>query len=147
LRHGYPPQLAELASRIVADGISHFTRFRAIRAILRHYANPQEVKDSRRGRPYRVPQLVHDISPASVDHPELMLLKCYYQKLISHLSAAYRAGNADDRGEIATARKIMMDLDAEAIRLSRMGRGIPFEKIGYNVAGIKRNGSKRRNQR
>jgi hypothetical protein len=145
LRHGYPPSLAELSSRIIADGVSHFTRFREILAILRYHADPQDVATAWKGAGFLVPDLVHNISVSVPTRPQFNKVKSLYVEMIDHLQKAYRFGNADDRVEIAAARKAMMDLDTESRRLAgtHPPLGIPFSEIGYEIAGKIDNGPKR----
>jgi hypothetical protein len=141
----YPLQMAELASRIIADGVSHFTKFLDMRAILRQYASREQVQASRRGNAYLVPQLVRQTTPAKVGDDTVSLIKSLYGQIIHHLQQAYVADHADDRGGIASARQTMMKLDTEATNLAREHPlvGIPFSEIGYKLAGKNDNDPKR----
>jgi hypothetical protein len=147
LRHGYPASLPGLASRIIADGVSHFTRFREIRAILRHYGNSNQVTAARRGTVHLVQELVREITVADIDNYLLNEIKSLYGQLICNLQQAYRSGSAEEREGIGLARQVMMELDEEAIGLAQKGLGIPFSEIAYSIVGKYNNDPKCRNQR
>jgi rubrerythrin len=138
LQYDYPPALAELASRIIADGVSHYVRFREIKTILLSHATSGKAP----GEALRVP-FVREIEPVPLDEPSqeireyLETFEDLYREIFANLKYAYQTGDPEDRESIADARKAMMRLDDAAVKFSAKYPkvGIPLDEIGRNVAG------------
>jgi len=138
LANGHPASMAELASRIIADGVLHYARFREIRAILLSH-HPEQRKDCRNGEVPKSPDLVLGIEPAKMNHSELELIKDLYFRLIKTLQAGFRTGHADERKVLGEARTLMSAMDTEATRLAGLGIGVPFSDIGHAILNGKLN--------
>jgi len=107
----YPPTLEQLAARIVADGIEHFSRFREIQTVLRKY---------------KTTDYLRPVQPAPADNPEgQAAMKVYYQ-ILDELRAAYLRGDMEDAAHIATARALMFELDSQAEKMAARKLGVPF---------------------
>jgi hypothetical protein len=133
----YPPALGELASRIIADGASHFTRFCEIRAVLFHYSDPVKVDAYRRGEAFPSNGLVRSLGLAKIGDARIRPIKAHYLEIVKGLKQAYNLGAAGDRDAIADARKAMSKLDNAAKALAsnpRRPTGAPLDKIGNIVA-------------
>src|SRR5262249_46252016 len=112
--------LAELVSRIIADGVSHFSKFRQIKAILRYHNGGQKLMRDR----YEL------LRP---EHSQYDDVRAAYEAVITHLHQAYRKGNAEDRTNIAAGVTAMQSIDAAAQRLAARGVGVPFVDIGKTI--------------
>jgi hypothetical protein len=109
----YGPTLEQLAARIIADGAEHFSRFREIQLALQPH-EPQQY-------------LQPDFKPAPVANRAASGALDIYRQILKELADAYRLGDMEDAAHIATARKLMFDLDGAARDLANNERlGIPF---------------------
>jgi hypothetical protein len=112
----YPQELAQLAERIIADGMEHYSRFREIRITLRPFfaGNP-------------LPYLVN-LQPADPGNALAKKAVGAYRQILTDLGNAYASGDAEDFGNIAAARSLMFQLDTLANQLAAGNPplGIPF---------------------
>ena len=114
----YPNTLYQLAGRIIADGVEHFSKFSEIETVLRLY--------DRDSAPNGRPPYLRDITPAPKENAEAQQALDAYQRILTNLEAAYKKGDMEDAGSIIWARQEMMGLDAIAKELAIQGFGIPF---------------------
>ena len=114
---GYPPHLADLAGRILADGIQHFSRFKAIRHVLGTYgaANPPD--------PYL--RKIQVGTPAQTGDA-LALLATIVADLADGYADAARGRPIESGRPLAHGRQTMLDLYQAGESLARQGIGIPF---------------------
>jgi hypothetical protein len=126
LRTGYPPQLRELVSRIIADGVSHYSRFRRIDAILRYHQEPA-------GRHPLIRSPFKKL-PLTSDQPKLGQIRKAYATLLLNLHKAFRSGDAEDRKFITEARIEMHRIDELSLELAQDGHGVPFVEIAREAA-------------
>jgi Ferritin-like len=120
-KSAYPmaDQWAQIAERIIADGVQHFSRFREIKSVLDDYIDPN--------------------APAGTSPPYLRNLKCadpasarakqaldLYRELIKDLKEGYENGDLEDAKYIVNARKAMTDLNDLGEKLALEGYGIPL---------------------
>jgi hypothetical protein len=123
---GYPPNLADLAMRIVGDGAQHEIQFREIKDALAPF-DPHD--------PNALPQFLRKIEVADTEvalrqaepaREQLKIIK-------TGLKHAYKlAGNNEiqDSGKfVGDARKAMSELHDVGEKLAKRGIGIPFFKF------------------
>jgi hypothetical protein len=115
----YPNTLYQLAGRIIADGVEHFSKFSEIKTVLRLYYRDSETNGIR--SPY-----LRDITPAPSENAEAQQALNAYKRILTNLEAAYKKGDMEDAGSIISARQEMMGLDAIAKELATQGFGLPF---------------------
>ena len=115
----YPPTAYQLAGRIIADGMQHFTRFREIQLVLQSYF-------PRAPKPGFEPPYLRKLTPASPTAPDAKAALDLYRGLLDSLRKAYAKGDMEDAANIITARQAMLDLDAAAEKLASQGLGVPF---------------------
>jgi len=108
----YPDTLAQLAARIIGDGMDHFTRFRDIQGVLQKYKKPQDY--------------LRNVVPAPEGHPLGDKALQLYGNIINELRAAYDKGDMEDAIHIANARALMFELDGAARKLASEGFGVRF---------------------
>jgi hypothetical protein len=108
----YPESLEQLAARIIADGMEHFSRFREIQITLEKYTKPEDY--------------LRPIQPAPADDLDGQKAVGIYQQILQQLGAAYARGDMEDAAHIAEARRLMFVLDDAAERLAERGFGVPF---------------------
>jgi hypothetical protein len=111
----YNAPLLQIAERIVADGVQHFSRFREINVVLRAYfgtANP--------------PYLRNTLAPALPTDQEGQAARNLYGQILANLRAAYVKGDMEDARRIAEARQLMFDLGDVADALANRNRGVPY---------------------
>jgi hypothetical protein len=133
LERGYPPHMAELASRIIADGVNHFTHCKEIRAILLRYAD-RTVSDAwRLGKALAPVGLIRDLRPAKLDDPILKDAKARFQEIIKNLKTGYLSGEIADRKYVVAARDAMSKLDQVAQALGEQGIAIPFLELAQQA--------------
>jgi hypothetical protein len=112
----YPQELTQLAERIIADGVEHFSRFREVRITLQPFfaGNPP---------PYLV-----NLQPADSGNPLAKKAVGTYHQILADLENAYTTGDAEDFANIATARSLMFQLDnwANQLAAGKPPLGIPF---------------------
>ncbi len=132
VRRGYPTGICEIVSRTIADGVSHFSRFLQIRAILRLYASPIAASS--------LPviadvKLVRPLKPGDPKDPKFKRIADAYATLLKSLYSSYRNGDAEDRFGLSEARAQMQIIDADATSLAREGDGIgvPFLDLAAAV--------------
>jgi len=108
----YPDALEQLAERILADGMQHYTRFREIERVLAPFAA---------GNP---PAYLRNIKKANkADGKAAVDL---YHGILDDLKAAYQTGDMEDAKRIADARIAMFALKDEADKLAKAGKGVPY---------------------
>jgi Ferritin-like len=108
----YPAPLEQLAGRILADGMQHYTRFREIKRVLEPFSG---------GNP---PAYLQTITKAS--RAEARTAVGLYAGIIADLQNAYESGDMEDAALIGRARTTMFELDAAADALASAGKGVPF---------------------
>jgi hypothetical protein len=108
----YPDALEQLAERILADGMQHFTRFREIQRVLMPFAT---------GNP---PAYLQNIVKATAADGKAAT--DLYQSILSDLATAYASGDMEDAARIATARTTMFALKDAADTLAAAGKGVPY---------------------
>jgi hypothetical protein len=108
----FPPTLEQLAARIIADGIEHFSRFREIQVVLRKYNNSAIY--------------LRPVQPAPANDPEGQAAMKIYDRIVEELRTAYQSGDMEDASHIAQARTLMFELDAQAEKMAAHKWGVPF---------------------
>jgi hypothetical protein len=113
----YPPHLADLAGRISADGIAHFSRFKDISHVLRTYraADPPD--------PY-----LRELRVGTPDETRAAL--ALFETIVANLTEGYadaaKGRPVESGSPLAHARQTMLDLYQAGESLARQGIGIPF---------------------
>jgi len=126
----YPPTLEQLAARIIADGMEHFSRFRQVQVVLRNRKPTDYLRST-----------TFPIAPKG-DADGTTAFQTY-NEILSELQDAYVSGDMEDAVHIAKARNLMFQLDAQATQLADKGLGVPFfVPIGVNPASKTRGGNK-----
>ncbi len=116
-RPEYPPHLIDLAQRVAADGVQHFSRFSDIKKTLRTY------KGATPANPY--------LRTIAVGTPEQTKAALdLFEKIRARLAVGY---SLEARGQpvasgkpVGEARQVMLELNEIAESLARQGIGIPF---------------------
>jgi hypothetical protein len=108
----YPADLEQLAERILADGMQHFTRFREIQRVLGPFAAGKS------------PAYLQDIVKATA--AEGKAATDLYRTILSDLESAYESGDMEDAERIAHARTTMFKLKDAADALANAGKGVPY---------------------
>jgi hypothetical protein len=127
---GYPETLEQLAARIVADGMEHFSRFRQVQVVLQNLKPADYLRSL--------------TFPAAKDgDAEGEAAQKTYRDILSELREAYGSGDMEDAAHIAKARALMFQLDQEARQLSARSFGVPF----FNTAPVKAAAKKRAGNR
>jgi hypothetical protein len=108
----YPDTLEQLAARIVADGMEHYSRFREVQVVLQKYGKPDIYLRAMQ----RAPAGDAD-GQAAVD---------IYHRILQDLRTAYTTGNMEDAAAIAEARGLMFELNDKAEKLASRGFGVPY---------------------
>jgi hypothetical protein len=112
----YPPHLRDLASRIISDGIQHYSRFRDIEIVLRPYYRIDP-------KPYLRP-----LTLGTRDQARAALRA--YETIQRNLADGYAAMAANDfaagGAALVAARNAMTTLLEEGENLAAAGIGIPF---------------------
>jgi hypothetical protein len=108
----YPADLEQLAERILADGMQHFTRFREIQRVLAPFAAGKS------------PAYLQDIVKATA--AEGKAATDLYKTILSDLESAYESGDMEDAAKIADARTTMFKLKDAADALATAGKGVPY---------------------
>ncbi len=106
----YPDALEQLAERILADGMEHFTRFRQIQRVLEPFANP--------------PKYLENLTPASAAQGKAAV--DLYHGILADLDSSYKSGDMEDAAKIASARAAMFALKDAADKLANAGKGVPY---------------------
>jgi ferritin-like protein len=122
----YPPTLEQLAARIIADGMEHFSRFRQVQVVLR----------SRKPADYLRSETFPLAPPGDVDGDAALHT---YKQILTELEEAYASGDMEDASHIAAARTLMFQLDGQARKLAVRSLGVPY----FPVAALKKNKKKR----
>lgn len=111
----YPPSAYQLAERIIADGVEHFSRFRELKLVLKNYLSENE-------SPYLLA-----LTPADPQTNETAAAAlAAYSSIIENLAEAYEKGDMEDAKYIITSRQKMEELETLARKLAADGFGIPF---------------------
>jgi hypothetical protein len=123
----YPPTLEQLAARIIADGMEHFSRFRQVQVVLRNRKPADYLR-----------------SPTFPAAPEgdadgATALKTYGE-ILTELEDAYVSGDMEDAVHIARARALMFQLDVQARQLAARSLGVPFFPAAAAKPAKKKNG-------
>jgi hypothetical protein len=111
----YPPTMYQLAERIIADGVDHFSRFRAIKTVLKPYFDIPSP-----------PYLRNNLKPASPGDGRVKRVLGLYQEILEALGEAYEKGDLEDATFITQARLEMAEMDSEGQKLAHDNLGIPF---------------------
>jgi hypothetical protein len=119
----YRATLEQLAARIVADGIEHFSRFREIQVVLRKH---------------KPTDYLRPVQPAPGDNPEGQAAMKIYNQILDELRAAYLRGDMEDAAHIARARALMFELDSQAEKMAARKLGVPFFAPPVSVANRRR---------
>lgn len=117
------PFMTELAGRIVADGVRHYSRFSEIRAILSRYLRKAGSSDDM--------GITRDVILREPDDAIYAEVRRLCDALKSALKRGYSTGDMEDASAIARARLTMHDLDLECNRLADLDEsiGVPFDKL------------------
>jgi len=118
----YPNSLYQLAGKIIADGVEHFSKFSEIETVLRIYQGESAGTEI-------VPPYLKNVTPAPSDNPDAQQAIATYQRVLDNLSSAYANGDMEDAGYIVAARQEMIGLQAIAKNLANQGFGISFFDI------------------
>ncbi|HMG86545.1 MAG TPA: ferritin-like domain-containing protein [Terracidiphilus sp.] len=110
----FPATLEQLAARIIADGMEHFSRFKEVQVVLRKYPASKTY--------------IRPITPAPADHPGGKAALDLYHQILAELQAAYATGDMEDAAHIARARSLMFQLSAQAEKLASEQHGVAFFK-------------------
>ncbi|GAB1541218.1 hypothetical protein NUACC21_38880 [Scytonema sp. NUACC21] len=121
----YPDSLYQLAGKIIADGVEHFSKFSEIETVLRSYQGESQANGTR-------PPYLRNITPAPSDLPDAKEALDGYQRLLNYLRAAYEKGDMEDADNIIFARQEMISLQVLAKKLAIQGFGIPFFDVHLN---------------
>jgi hypothetical protein len=108
----YPGTLEQLAARIIADGMEHYSRFRDVQVVLKKYSSPSTY--------------LRPIQPAPAGLQEGRDALVIYKQILAELEAAYATGDMEDAEHIAKARGLMFELTAKAEQLAAKGFGVTF---------------------
>ena len=111
----YPASTSQLAQRIIADGVEHFSRFRELKLVLKNYQPGDGTL------PYLLGLTKAD--PSNKLAKEAMAA---YRKIIENLTIAYRKGDMEDAANILEARLAMEELNNASRRLADQGFGVPY---------------------
>ena len=129
LREGkYRETLEQLAARIVADGMEHYTRFRQVQVQLNKYDKPE--------------RYLRPVEPAGSDDVDGQAALNIYHRILEELEAAYARGDMEDAAHIAEARRLMFVLADAAEKLAERKLGVPF--FSTPVRGTSKKGLTRR---
>lgn len=120
---GYSPDLIGLVSRIIADGVGHYSRFREIKALLQRPDGGLLVKK------------LDDVEPSKNGRGPFEHAEELYRALIGGLESAYETMGSAAIPYIGAAGAKMKELDEFARDLGKQGKGIPILQIGFKVAG------------
>ena len=123
LRHPeYPNSLYQLAGKIIADGVEHFSKFSEIATVLRFYQSESAGTEI-------VPPYLNNLTPAPSDNPDAQQAIAAYQQVLSNLTSAYAKGDMEDANYIVSARQEMIRLQTIAKKLATQGFGVPFFEV------------------
>jgi Ferritin-like len=106
--------LEQLAARILADGMQHYSKFREIQVILTPYLKTSP------------PLYLRTITKAPINDPGAQKAMTIYRTIIDDLKEAYGLGDMEDAHHIADARTKMFDLKEVAENLANRGLGVPY---------------------
>jgi hypothetical protein len=110
------PHIPQLVSQIIADGVSHYSRFREVRSLLAPHL--------REAKP-----IVRAVQTYDANDMRYKEVKNFCDEIRKKLQAAYANGDMEDAADIAEARSTMMKLHQECERLAQQNIGVPFEKF------------------
>jgi len=118
------PFLTELASRIIADGVRHYSRFSEVRALLSRYLKTESGQAARG----IVRSFQKDLAEDSSDY---RVVRSLCKEIVTSLGEGYLKGDVEDAANIVRARTAMHDLDEECNRLAaqRPSIGVPLDKF------------------
>jgi hypothetical protein len=108
----YPDTLEQLAARIVADGMEHYSRFREIQVVLQKYSSPNDY--------------LRPIERAPDGDADAQTAVGIYHRILDDLRTAYTTGNMEDASHIAEARSLMFQLNDVAEKLATRKFGVPY---------------------
>jgi len=106
--------LEQLAARILADGMQHYSKFREIQVILKPYLGAVP------------PVYLQNITKAPTNDPRANKAISLYREIVDYLGRAYQLGDMEDAHLIAAARLKMFELKAVAEDLAGKGLGVPY---------------------
>jgi Ferritin-like len=115
----YPESLYQLAGKIIADGVEHFSKFSEVQTILSSYDRDSAPNNF-------IPPYLRNITPAPSDNAEAQQALNRYSQILANLATAYASGDMEDAGNIVAARQEMIGLDVIAKQIANNGIGIPF---------------------
>jgi hypothetical protein len=127
------PYLPELVSRIIADGIRHYSRLREVRLILSPHLKDGQSKIVRelhilKGKAADPKQ--QDCEVADISHEDYASVREQCEILKLNLSAAYSTGDMEDAPALAEARTAMVKLHGECEKLATEKQlGVPFKEL------------------
>jgi ferritin-like protein len=125
LREGkYRETLEQLAARIIADGMEHFSRFRQVQVVLKKYEDPKKY--------------LRPVTPAPPEDADGQAALGIYQRILQELEAAYDRGDMEDAAHIAEARRLMFVLSDKAEALAERKLGVPFFPTPVHATAKKR---------
>lgn len=114
----YPRAASQLAERIIADGVEHFSRFREVEFVLRDYFTSDQTSAN---QPYLI-----DLTPAPRDHPKAAQALDAYAQIIRNLREVYGPGDMENADFITAAREKMTRLQKLGCELAAEKLGVPF---------------------
>lgn len=103
--------LYPIATRIVAEGMQHYTRFRSIQIVLKGYVDVP-------------PPYLNPVQIATKEQGAKAL--ALYAQILDLLRKGYETGDAEESRFIAEARTTMFQLNDEAEALAKRNLGVPF---------------------
>jgi hypothetical protein len=106
--------LEQLAARILADGMQHYSKFREIQVILTPYLKTTP------------PPHLRKITTAPINNPDAKKAITLYRTIVGDLKEAYGLGDMEDAHHIADARTKMFELNKIAEDLANKGLGVPY---------------------
>ena len=125
----YPETLEELAARIIADGMEHFSRFRQVQVVLQNHKPADYLRSL-------------TFPPAEEGDADGAAAQKTYTEILTELKEAYTSGDMEDAAHIATARALMFQLDKEARQLAARRLGVPFFPTAVKPARKSRPGKR-----
>ena len=133
-RREFSPDMIGLVERIMADGVTHYSRFREIKTLLdrpRAESIVRHLKDLARDD-YPVAATSPNGQPIKVTYASFEAL--YYELLVA-LRDAYFSGRVEDRSAVVRARQVMLEMNLIATQLARSKDriGIPLIAIGRDA--------------
>jgi hypothetical protein len=127
-RRDFSPDLIGLVERIIADGVSHYSRFREIKALLNRPGGKPILRTLRKITENSMPVKI-TFSDGKTGLATYAGFVSLYRELIGNLRDAYSSGRAEDRIFIIQARHAMAEIDHRATELAKKGKSVPLLDI------------------